>query len=110
MDVTVSGEVDPGWEPVARAFRENFSKRGEVGAAICVIERGQVVVDLWGGEASPGVPWRRDTSTLVFSATKGLVALCLLMLADRGKLYYDAKLSAYWPEMAANFPDVTVRM
>lgn len=105
----ISGEVAPGWEPVADAFRENFAKRGEVGASVCMIERGRVVVDLWGGHASPGVPWRKDTLTLVFSATKGLVALCFLVLADRGRLDYDAPVSRYWPEMARNFPDVTVR-
>jgi CubicO group peptidase (beta-lactamase class C family) len=105
----IHGEVAPGWEPVAEAFRASFSPGGEVGAAVCMIERGVVVVDLWGGEASPGVPWKNDMLTLVFSATKGLVALCLLMLADRGLLDYDAPVAKYWPELAKNFGSVTVR-
>jgi CubicO group peptidase (beta-lactamase class C family) len=105
----IFGEVAPGWEPVKEAFQKNFSELGEVGASVCMVERGRVVVDLWGGEAAPGVAWTEDTVTLVFSATKGLVALCLLMLAERGQLDYDAPIARYWPGMAKNFGDTTVR-
>ena len=38
----------------------------------------------------------------IFSGTKGLVALCLLMLVDRGELDLDAPVARYWPEFAAN--------
>jgi CubicO group peptidase (beta-lactamase class C family) len=38
---------------------------------------------------------------MLFSATKGLVALCFLMLHDRGLLDYDAPVATYWPEFAA---------
>ncbi|MEO6418547.1 MAG: serine hydrolase domain-containing protein, partial [Polyangiaceae bacterium] len=47
-----------------------------------------------------GTPWKEDTLATVFSSTKGLVALVFLMLADRGRLDYDAPLSRYWPELA----------
>lgn len=33
----LEGEVITGFEPVARAFIENFERDGEVGAALCVI-------------------------------------------------------------------------
>ena len=42
--------------------------------------------------------------------TKGLVALCLLMLADRGKLDYDRPVADYWPEFGAHGKQaITVR-
>lgn len=102
--IAVHGSVKPGFEPVEAAFRENFERRGEVGASACAWLDGEKVVDLWGGVADRETAenWREDTLAIVFSATKGLVALSLLMLADRGKLDYDAPVAAYWPEFAAN--------
>jgi CubicO group peptidase (beta-lactamase class C family) len=110
--LTVHGSVKPGFEPVEAAFRENFERRGEIGASACAWHDGEKVVDLWGGLADrdSGRPWEADTVTVVFSATKGLVALCLLMLADRGKLDYDRPVANYWPEFAAAGKErVTVR-
>ncbi len=102
-DGTVAGEVAPGWEPVRPAFEENFSVRGDLGAAVCVYRDGLPVVDLWGGTADTGSgrPYRHDTLQLIFSSTKGAVALCAALLAERGELDVDAPVAAYWPEFAA---------
>jgi len=103
-EASVSGDVAPGFEGVARAFEENFATRGEVGAAFAAYRDGKVVVDLWGGRTdheSP-TPWRRDTLILVFSGTKGMVALCLLLLIERGLLDLGAPMSHYWPELGAH--------
>ena len=109
---TVHGTVTPGFEPVEAAFRENFERRGEVGAAACAWHDGEKVVDLWGGLADRenDRPWNEDTLVVIFSSTKGMVALCLLMLADRGKLDYDRPVADYWPEFAAGGKEtITVR-
>ena len=91
---------------VREEFERNFASRGEVGASVCVTVDGETVVDLWGG---PG--WERDTIGLVWSCTKGAVALCAHMLAARGLLDFDAPVAEYWPEFAKNGKDgVTVRM
>ena len=99
----VGGYVAPGFEGVRAAFAENLRERGELGAAFAVTHEGVLVVDLWGGVADPetGRPWRQDTLQLIFSGTKGLVALCLAMLVDRGRLELDAPVARYWPEFAA---------
>jgi len=99
----VDGFVAPGFEPVRDAFLANLRERGEMGAAFAVTWGGEPVVDLWGGPADSerGRPWRRDTLQAIFSGTKGLVALCLLMLADRGELDLEAPVARYWPEFAA---------
>jgi CubicO group peptidase (beta-lactamase class C family) len=96
----IAGTVCGGFEGVARAFEENFTARGEVGAAFAAYHRGQPVVDLWGGLAdhATGAPWRRDTVQLIFSGTKGLVGVCLLLLIDRGLLDLDAPVCRYWSE------------
>jgi CubicO group peptidase (beta-lactamase class C family) len=69
--MTVQGSCEPRFAQVAEEFERNLAERGEVGASVCVILDGQVAVDLWGGEAAPGVPWLRDTIGHVWSCTKG---------------------------------------
>lgn len=99
----VSGFVSEGFEAVADAFRENFDQRHDLGAAFAAVVDGRPVIDLWGGiaDAESGRPWRADTLQLVFSGTKGFVAICLLMLIERGQLDLDAPVARYWPEFAA---------
>ena len=45
-EAPVSGYCDPSFHAVRDAFAENFASRGEVGAGVCVIIDGAVVVDL----------------------------------------------------------------
>jgi CubicO group peptidase (beta-lactamase class C family) len=108
----IDGVVAPGFEAVGQAFEENFKSRGELGASVCAYWRGQQVVHLWGGVADLPTqrPFTADTPSVVFSSTKGLAALCMLMLADRGQLNYDAPVVTYWPEFGrAGKERVTVR-
>jgi len=100
-DPVIQGQCDPAFEPLKEAFVENFRSRGDVGAAVSVVVDGRTVVDLWGGDASPGQPWERDTIVNVWSSTKGAVALAAHMLVDRGLLDVDAPVATYWPEFAA---------
>ncbi|MFE2578545.1 serine hydrolase domain-containing protein [Streptomyces sp. NPDC059378] len=99
----VHGHCDARFAAVRTAFEENFRERGELGAAVTVTLDGRTVTDLWGGWADPARtrPWQRDTLVNVWSTTKGPVALCAHVLADRGLLDLDAPVAAYWPEFAA---------
>ncbi|MFF5302308.1 serine hydrolase domain-containing protein [Streptomyces sp. NPDC013161] len=99
----VDGHCDPRFSAVRTAFEENFRDRDELGAALTVTVDGETVVDLWGGwaDAARTRPWERDTLVNVWSTTKGPVALCAHILADRGLLDLDAPVATYWPEFAA---------
>jgi CubicO group peptidase (beta-lactamase class C family) len=93
----IGGKALPGYEPVADAFARNFRDPGEIGAACCVYVDGEPVVDLWGGLADAGTsaPWTDRTIVMVYSATKGLAAMCALLLAQRGELDLDRPVAAY---------------
>ncbi len=93
----------PGFQRVADAFAANFAEAGEVGAACCAYRHGQPVVELWGGVADVRLnrPWERDTPVLVFSLTKGITAVCIHMLVERGILDLDAPVASVWPEFGA---------
>jgi CubicO group peptidase (beta-lactamase class C family) len=100
----ISGSVTAGFEPVRAAFKANFTRRGEVGAAVHVIIDGEPVVDLWGGakNAAGTQAWTADTLVNVWSTGKGWLALAMHILAERGLLNFDAPVAHYWPEFAQN--------
>jgi CubicO group peptidase (beta-lactamase class C family) len=97
------GAYADGFAPLAERFAAQVRDGAEIGAGLTVYHRGRCVVDLHGGlaDASTGRPWERDTRLVVFSVTKGLVAMALALLADRGKLDWDAPVASVWPEFAA---------
>ena len=99
----VGGWVAAGLEPVHQAFAANFEQHGEIGAACCVYLHGRRVVDLWGGVTTPGgeAPYTGDTLQMVWSTTKGVTAIAAHMLAQDGRLDFDAPVAGCWPEFAA---------
>lgn len=108
----ISGTWDSKFEPVRDAFEKNFSRRGEVGAAVAVMVEGELVVDLWGGwaDADHIRPWQADTLVSAQSTTKGLVAVLFHWLAEQGALDWDRPVSDYWPEFAGAGKDrITTR-
>jgi CubicO group peptidase (beta-lactamase class C family) len=98
--VSSVGSVAPGFEAVRDTFDEELADFGRGGGALCAYVEGEKVVDLWGGQAKPDVPWSEDTITTLFSATKGMAALCAQVLYDRGQLDVDAPVAQYWTEFA----------
>jgi len=88
-------------------FVENFASQGEVGAAVSIFHRGECVVDLIGGftDKSDAVPYSKDTLQLVFSTTKGVAAIALAMLVDRGLVDYDDLVVDHWPEFGQHGKD-----
>jgi CubicO group peptidase (beta-lactamase class C family) len=99
--ITINGHAAEGFGPVVDAFRANFADRGDSGASCAVYLGGRVVVDVWAGESDRG-PWARDTRSVVFSVSKGITTICLLMALEDGLLQLDAPVVDYWPEFAAN--------
>ncbi len=108
----ISGFCSPDLEPVREAFQQNFVERGEVGAALCVMRDGEVVVDLCGGWADDEQtrPWTLDTLVNFYSVGKAIVSTLVLQLVDRGILTLDMPVAEVWPEFAhGGKHDVTVR-
>jgi CubicO group peptidase (beta-lactamase class C family) len=99
----IDGSCDPEFDAVRSAFTQNFAE-GDLGASCAVTVEGELVVDLWGGhrDLARRLPWERDTIVNLWSTTKMVTALCVLMLHDRGVLSVDAPMADYWPEFAAN--------
>ncbi|MBX3273655.1 MAG: beta-lactamase family protein [Sandaracinaceae bacterium] len=96
------GRYAHGFGPLARQFASHFEHGKEVGAGLTVYHRGELVADLWGGvsDTRTKARWERDTRVLLFSVTKGFMAMALHLLADRGRLEWDAPVATYWPGFA----------
>jgi CubicO group peptidase (beta-lactamase class C family) len=94
----VQGRVDSRFADVGEVLAAADLGRG--GAAFSAYVDGELVADLWAGQAREGVPWGRDTLATAMSATKGCAALCAQILSDRGLLDVDAPVARYWPEYA----------
>ncbi|MBN9178845.1 MAG: beta-lactamase family protein [Microbacterium sp.] len=101
FDTTIHGMVAPGYESVAEAFASTVSESG--GSALAVRVDGLTVLDLWHGAADRerAVPWQHDTMAMVFSCTKGLLAIMIGHLVQEGRLELDLPVATYWPEFAA---------
>ncbi len=105
------GEYADGFEPVVETFARHLDEGTEIGGSLCIYHRGEKVVDIWGGLADIETkrPWEEDTRIVVFSVTKGIAAMALQFLADRGLLDWDAPVATYWPEFGqAGKEDMTV--
>jgi CubicO group peptidase (beta-lactamase class C family) len=100
----VFGETADGYGAVMHAFVQNFTERGDVGAACAVYVDGRIVIDLWAGVADrrTGKPWHANTAAVIFSCSKGVLAICAYVLAQQGLLDLDAPVARYWPEFAAH--------
>lgn len=98
----IAGDCSAEFASVRAAFEDNFTERGEQGAACCIYHCGVKVVDLWGGERAPGKAWQEDTLGLTFSVTKGMAAAALAVAHSRGLFELDVPVARYWPEFAQN--------
>jgi CubicO group peptidase (beta-lactamase class C family) len=103
MDAGIHGHCDRRFSRVAAVFGRHFERGEETGAALCVYQGDDIVVDLWAGDADPraGRRWGRDTPCLAFSCAKAVTAVSVLRLAEAGGCDLDGPVAAWWPEFAA---------
>ncbi len=98
----LDGKCDARFAQLAETFVENFSLRGDTGAAVAVYLRGKKVVDLYASNQSPNGLWQASDRICTMSSCKAPLAFCLLLLIERDQLHLDASISSYWPEFVAN--------
>ena len=91
------------FEKIGALFAENFSRFGELGASLSVWKDGAEVVSLAGGwcDRQQSRPWTAGTSVLVWSATKGPAAACVLHAMQEHGLNLESRVAEVWPEFAA---------
>lgn len=89
-------------ERVEAFFWENFRERGDLGASLSIWHEGREVLSLAGGytDKNRQTAWTASTPVLVWSATKGPAAACLLHALERHGESLDTPVAEFWPEFA----------
>lgn len=87
-------------ERIRPLFEENFSRFGELGAAVSIWQGGESVLELQGGfrDAHRETPWTSETLVLFWSATKGLGSACLLHVLQERSIALERRIAEFWPE------------
>ena len=103
----IHGHVAPGFEPIADAFERGQS--GDPGGAqLCVYQGGSMVVDLWAGsDPETDVAIDGDSLFVLWSTTKGMIAIMAALLIEEGRLDPDERVSSVWPEFGVRGKDQT---
>src|SRR5689334_25176623 len=99
----IAGTSDAKFARLREAFASNFGMGLEHGGGVAVVLDGKPVAELWGGHADAAKTreWRQDTLINVWSCTKGVMAMAIAMLVERGKLDYAVPVARWWPAFAA---------
>src|ERR1700674_2055510 len=99
----LQGSCDNRFKSVREALEANVESGEELGASIAVDLDGETLVDLWAGwrDEARTQPWEQDTIVNVWSTTKTVTSLAILMLVSRGKVDVHTPVARYWPEFAA---------
>jgi CubicO group peptidase (beta-lactamase class C family) len=87
---------------LAPIFEENFTLRGELGASVSVWRDGREIVSLARGllDRQRTLPWHAGTLVLVYSATKGPAAACVLKALWDAGIPLDDPVASVWPRFA----------
>jgi CubicO group peptidase (beta-lactamase class C family) len=99
---SLHGQLDARFEPLRDLLESHLSSGAECGLSLVVDVDGRTVADVHGGFADRARTrtWGPDTIVNVWSTTKTVTSLAMLMLADRGLVNLDAPAARYWPEFA----------
>lgn len=92
--------VSPDLAPLAEFFAQTVDHGPERGA-LCVMRDGEVLLDIWGGDAAPERPWQSNTLACCFSVTKGVISLLAHQMVANGDITLETPVASVWPEFAA---------
>jgi CubicO group peptidase (beta-lactamase class C family) len=94
----VQGECSPDFALVSEMFQRSLASRDDLGGSVAITIDGELVVDLWGGTC-PGsdLPWERETIANVWSISKPMTSMAVLVLADQHGIDLDDPVARYWP-------------
>ncbi len=89
---------------IGALFAENFSSRGELGASVSIWRDGREMLSLSGGyvDRSKEKKWTAETPVLVWSATKGPAAACVLHAMQENGVPLSTRVSRLWPQFGQN--------
>ncbi|KEF52342.1 beta-lactamase [Exophiala aquamarina CBS 119918] len=100
----IQGTYGPAFQKLVDLFQDKLSEGEELGGAININISGEDVVNVWAGytDQAKTTSWAADTITNVYSSTKTVAAIAILVAHERGLLSVDDPVAKLWPEFAEN--------
>ncbi len=92
----MQGETTRAFRSVRDRLQAQSDADPDYSAQLCIYQHGHQVADLAVGEHL-----ELDSLIGLYSSSKGIAALIVGQLADRGLLDFDKPVASYWPEFAA---------
>jgi CubicO group peptidase (beta-lactamase class C family) len=111
LGATVGGQSSTDRDSAVAALFKDYDRADAPGASVLVVRRGKVVFKHAFGMANleDRVAATTATNYRLASVTKQFTAMSIMILAERGRLSYDSKLTDFFPD----FPDygrrITIR-
>lgn len=108
----VKGHCEDAFSRLKDLLAKQVASDEDLGASICVNVDGKNVVDIWSGytDEEKTKEWEQDTLVNVWSSSKTVSNLAVLIAHDRGLLDVHEKISKYWPDFATDGKqDIEVR-
>ena len=98
-DGVVDGRYDEIFKPVLAEFRGLFEGGFDKSSQLAVYVGDRLVIDAFGVSAdAPNPKYNADSIQTVFSSGKSVAAILLGIMADQGRIRYDAYVTDYWPK------------
>jgi len=94
-------DPDAASERLEKAFAALLKETSQGGASLALWYGDKPLISLYGGEASPGIPWSASTPCLIWSASKGIAAAVTLHALQEKGVSLETAVSDLWPEFAA---------
>ena len=107
---TASGATDT-LTPRVDALFQDFNQAGSPGASVMVIKGRKVVLAKGYGLANVEgrIPCGTNNNFRLASVTKQFTAMAVMILAERGKVSFDERLTDFFPEFPAYGNQITLR-
>lgn len=120
MEGQFGAEIDPRavgvnpakLEALYNLLEQQIAENWQPGLQLTIRRNSKIVFDVAMGIArrEDNLPMSRDTLMMIFSATKPLTAICILLLMERGQLQLDEPVAKYWATFANNGKEkITIR-
>jgi CubicO group peptidase (beta-lactamase class C family) len=108
---TIIGQTAKDKASAAAALFRDYDRADAPGASVLVVRRGKVVYERAFGMANLEDKIAATTATnyRLASVTKQFTAMSVMILAERKKLSYDAKLTDFFPGFPAYGSHITIR-
>ena len=101
-DFPLNGRLPSRFDSLRDVIAANFEDHDEVGFQFCVMQRGDVLIDIQSGWTDRKKTQEVDSDTLfaVFSSGKAMAALVIAWLVEDDRIGYDQVIETIWPEFA----------